>query len=173
VKQRKELERVSQIALQQHEDIEYQNNLIITLTEQCQKQQELIRDLDSTVNIERHLCDNAIRISKRLESTSTPTVNENGEDEQTKRLLAQAEDDNAPEEKPTTPTQHEKQTKDPIYLVVDDNENPELDTVQELREENGLLRMELFSEREERHKIEYEKIHLLELVQQLSSRLNQ
>jgi hypothetical protein len=176
VKQRKELERISQIALQQHEDIEQQNHVILVLSEQCRRQQTLIHDLDNSVNVERELCEDAIRLSKRLQSTAPPTLNEDGENEQTKMLLEQKEDEllddslNSDVKKRSATSSREH--KDPIYLVVEDDNNDELETVQELREENGLLRMELFAEREEKHRLEYEKKHLLDLVHHLTSQLN-
>ena len=101
VKQRKELERVSQIALQQQEDLDFQNSLIQLLTEQCRKQQEMIKDLDNGINVERALCENAIRLSRRLQSTAPPTLNEDGENEQTKMLLEQREEDEFDDETTT------------------------------------------------------------------------
>ncbi|KAL0484330.1 laminin subunit LanA [Acrasis kona] len=138
VKQRKELERISQIALQQHEDIEFQTSTINDLTEQCTKQQELIKDLSNRLNVERDMADNVLKMNLNL--TEVPINNE----------------------KP----------KEPIQLLIEETiVDAEQDTVQDLLEKNSLLRMELFAEREEKHKLKREKEKLDELVAYLYSQI--
>ena len=169
LKQKAELERLAQIALNQQEEIKQKDYQIRKFKQQSEEQTSKIGELESQLQIERDLCEGAIRMNKpSQQSPHTPNaIDEKTQSEDVSLVL---------DEGLTTKDILEKTyqyLKDDTYtFMLSMEEYQEEETISSLKQEIASLREETFSLREEKHKLENEKLHLFDLVHQLTLQLN-
>ncbi|EFC38652.1 predicted protein [Naegleria gruberi] len=174
LKQKAELERLAQIALCQQEELKQKDYQIKKYKQQCEEQSIKLSEYESQLQIERELCEGAIRMKKSQQGTATNVaVNNNQEKEKSNQPLS----DNdlsllLLDEGLTTKDIMEKTYKylqdDTYTFMLNTDEYQEEETISSLKQEIAALREENFTLREEKHKLNIEKVHLYELVHDLN-----
>ncbi|KAG2374396.1 hypothetical protein C9374_010966 [Naegleria lovaniensis] len=170
LKQKAEMERLAQIALGQQEEIKHKDFQLKKYKQQCEEQASKIGELETQLQIERELCEGAIRMKKQTTSTTENNNNQSANTQQTENDLSLLLDEGL-----TTKDVMEKTYQflkdDTFTFMLNTEEYQEEETISSLKQEIAALREENFYLREEKHKLNNEKVHLFELVHQLTQQL--
>ncbi|KAF0973303.1 hypothetical protein FDP41_008510 [Naegleria fowleri] len=168
LKQKAEMERLAQIALGQQEEIKHKDFQLKKYKQQCEEQSSKISELETQLQIERELCEGAIRMKKQ--TSSNDNNNQSTNTQQTENDLSLLLDEGL-----TTKDVMEKTYQylkdDTFTFMLNTEEYQEEETISSLKQEIAALREENFYLREEKHKLNNEKVHLFELVHQLTQQL--